>query len=274
MTRTALIRDLFSYGFPTLQLGGQGPLATDGHGCRPGALLDDSIVDSCDTFVAKGCSQGSKSLPSAPEVTHNDKQQVMAAGVSSGLDNCDCKTNSHIQEQEIYLFIEAKVREVCRLEIEKLKSEASSFYANETISSLQKENDTLKQRLQELESRHTSMKQDATTLTLIDENKSLLTAIRLLNSELQADLNCNLFSDVVSNNSSHLLNIISRIQKTGKPENRLRREIRHKTENSSNVNPGCDEFPVSIYPSNFPGQTDGKVGRETRQRRKSVLNSY
>ena len=57
-------------------------------------------------------------------------------------------------------------------------------------------------------------------------------------------------------------------------ENRLRRETRHKTENSSNVNPGCDEFPVSIYPSNFPGQTDGKVGRETRQRRKSVLNSY
>ena len=47
---------------------------------------------------------------------------------------------------------------------------------------LQKENGTLKQRLQELESRHTSMKQEATTL--IDEN-SLMTAIRLLNNELQ-----------------------------------------------------------------------------------------
>ena len=35
-------------------------------------------------------------------------------------------------------------------------------------------------------------------------------------------------------------------------ENRLRRETYHKTENSSNVNPVCDEFPVSIYPSNFP----------------------
>ena len=56
-------------------------------------------------------------------------------------------------------------------------------YANETISSLQKENDTLKQRLQELESRHTSMKQEATIF--IDENKSLMTAIRLLNNELQ-----------------------------------------------------------------------------------------
>ena len=75
------------------------------------------------------------------------------------------------------------MREVCLHEIEKLKSEASSSYANETISSLQKENDTLKQRLQELESRHTSMKQEATTL--IDENKSLMTAIRLLNNELQ-----------------------------------------------------------------------------------------
>ena len=96
------------------------------------------------------------------------------------------KTNSHIQDQEIYSFIETKVREVCLHEIEKLKSEASSSYANETISSLQKENDTLKQRLQELESRHTSMKQEATTL--IDENKSLMTAIMLLNNELQTVL--------------------------------------------------------------------------------------
>ena len=78
------------------------------------------------------------------------------------------------------------MREVCLHEIEKLKSEASSSYANETISSLQKENDTLKQRLQELESRHTSMKHEATTL--IDENNSLMTAIRLLNNELQTVL--------------------------------------------------------------------------------------
>ena len=42
------------------------------------------------------------------------------------------KANSHIQEQEIYSFIETKVREVCLHEIEKLKSEASSSYANET----------------------------------------------------------------------------------------------------------------------------------------------
>ena len=96
------------------------------------------------------------------------------------------KRNSHIQDQEIYSVIETKVREICLHEIEKLKSEASSSYANETISSLQKENDTLKKRLQELKSRHTSMKQKATTL--IDENKSFITAIRLLNNELQTVL--------------------------------------------------------------------------------------
>ena len=92
----------------------------------------------------------------------------------------------HIQDQGIYSFIETKVREVCLHEIEKLKSGASSSYANETISSLQKENDTPKQRLQELESRHRSMQQEATIL--IDENKSLMTAIRLLNNELQTVL--------------------------------------------------------------------------------------
>ena len=75
----------------------------------------------------------------------------------------------------------------------KLKSEASSSYANETISSLWKENDTLKQRLQELEFRHASMKQKASTL--IDENNSFITAIRLLNNELKIvlkadDLRC------------------------------------------------------------------------------------
>ena len=42
-------------------------------------------------------------------------------------------------------------------------------------------------------------------------------------------------------------------------ENHLRRETCHKMENSSNVNPVYDEFPVAIYPSNFPGQTDKKV---------------
>ena len=29
------------------------------------------------------------------------------------------------------------------------------------------------------------------------------------------------------------------------------------------MHPVSDEFPVSIYPSYFPGQTDGKVGRES-----------
>ena len=62
--------------------------------------------------------------------------------------------------------------------IEKLKSEASISYVNETITTLESENDTLKQRLQEMESRYTSMKKEAKTLR--DENKSLMTVIRLL----------------------------------------------------------------------------------------------
>ena len=41
---------------------------------------------------------------------------------------------------DIYSFIEIKVKEVCRLEIEKLKQEASTSYSNETIASLREEN--------------------------------------------------------------------------------------------------------------------------------------
>ena len=47
-------------------------------------------------------------------------------------------------------------------------------------------------------------------------------------------------------------------------ENRLRPEAHHKTGNSSNVIPVRDEFPVSIFPSNFPGQTDEKVVRNMK----------
>ena len=38
-------------------------------------------------------------------------------------------------EEDIYSFIEIKVKDVCRLEIEKLKLEASSSYSNKTIAS-------------------------------------------------------------------------------------------------------------------------------------------
>ena len=76
-----------------------------------------------------------------------------------------------IQDHEIISFIEAKVREICCHEIEKLKAKASESYANETITSLQRENDSLKQRLQEMESRYASMKDEANNLN--NENKRL-----------------------------------------------------------------------------------------------------
>ena len=138
------------------------------------------------------CDLDDESLDVASEchvVVENDKPQADTSEFSESFSNETddfIKPISLIQDQELYSFIETKVREVCRREVEKLKSEASSSYANETISLLQKENDTLKQRLQELESRHANMKLEATTL--IDENKSLMTAIRLLNNELQTVL--------------------------------------------------------------------------------------
>ena len=71
------------------------------------------------------------------------------------------KVQSFIQDQEIYLFIEAKVREVSCKEIENLKSQASTSHANETIKTLESENDTLTQRLRKMESHYTSMKEEA-----------------------------------------------------------------------------------------------------------------
>ena len=44
---------------------------------------------------------------------------------------------------DIYSFIEIKVKEVCHLEIEKLKQEAITSYSNETIAFLREENNLL-----------------------------------------------------------------------------------------------------------------------------------
>ena len=68
-------------------------------------------------------------------------------------------------------------------EIDNLKCEASASYANELIMSLQKENKELQEKLQELESNHIILNQEANSLR--EENKSLLTVIRLMNNELQ-----------------------------------------------------------------------------------------
>ena len=88
-----------------------------------------------------------------------------------------------LRVDDIYSFIEIKVKEVCRLEVDKLKLEASTSYSNETIASLREENNLLNIRLQELESRYESVREEARTLS--DENKSLMTVIRLLNKESQ-----------------------------------------------------------------------------------------
>jgi len=62
--------------------------------------------------------------------------------------------------EDIYSFIEIKVKDVCRLEIENLKSETTSSCSNETIASLREENNLLNGRIQELESRYESVTQE------------------------------------------------------------------------------------------------------------------
>ena len=91
---------------------------------------------------------------------------------------------SPISVEDIYSYIEIKVKDVCRLEIERLKLEARSSYSNETIASLREENNLLNERIQELESRYKSVREEARSLS--DDNKSLMTVIRLLGKESQA----------------------------------------------------------------------------------------
>ena len=72
---------------------------------------------------------------------------------------------------DIYSFIEIKVKEVCRLEIEKLKQKVGTSYSNETIASLWEENNLLNIRLQELESRNESLREEGSFENEALENK-------------------------------------------------------------------------------------------------------
>ena len=87
------------------------------------------------------------------------------------------------QFEDLSSFNEFKVKEVCRFEMDDLKSEVSASYANELIMSLQNENNELQEKLQELESCHIILKQEANSLR--EENNILLTVMQLMNNELQ-----------------------------------------------------------------------------------------
>ena len=122
----------------------------------------------------------------AAKISEHISQAVGNDSKTSQVKENSVNAQLFIQDREIISFIEAKVREICCHEIEKLKAEASESYANETITTLQRENDTLKQRLREMEFGYASMKDEANNLN--NENKSLMTVIRLLNNELQTAL--------------------------------------------------------------------------------------
>ena len=95
---------------------------------------------------------------------------------------CPC-SNDKLTIDDLSSFIEAKVNEVCRFEIENLKSEASASYVNDLVLSLRNENKDLQDKFQDLESHYITLKREANSLR--EENKSLLTVIRLMNNELQ-----------------------------------------------------------------------------------------
>jgi len=73
---------------------------------------------------------------------------------------------------------------ILRSEISELRNSTTLSKTSEE-SSLQMENKDLKQRLQDLEKRHDALRLEAKALH--DENKSLITALRLLNVEIEKE---------------------------------------------------------------------------------------
>jgi len=152
-------------------------------------------------------------------------------------------SNDKLIFEDLYSFIEAKVKEVCRFEIENLKSEASASYANELVISLQNENKDLHDKLQELESHHTILKQEANSLRegieiqkprakpflisnwyrppnspieLFDKFEVLLAKIEAENveSNILGDINCDMMAVTPANETRHLIELCELFQHT------------------------------------------------------------
>ena len=111
-----------------------------------------------------------------PEVTDNGKQQVMAAGEGSGLDNCDCKGLS----RELFAEMEGIKLELVILQKQveaNTRSLSSNRLSEETIINeelqplelrrIRNENRALRQRLSHLENTYKSLKREARSESLM-----------------------------------------------------------------------------------------------------------
>ena len=119
----------------------------------------------------------------------------MAAGEGSGLDNRDCKGLSRellakmegIKLELVILQkqVEANTRSLSsdrQREETIINEELNEEHQPLELTRLRNENRALRQRLSDLENGYESLKREAGSI--LDENKSLVTALRLLNNEI------------------------------------------------------------------------------------------
>ena len=100
-------------------------------------------------------------LRAAIQSQEHGEEPIERSSSNAGMDKHEAAwtfSNNKLTIEDLSSFIEGKVKEVCRFEIENLKSEVSASYANELIISLQNENSELQEKLQKLESHHTILK--------------------------------------------------------------------------------------------------------------------
>ena len=163
---------------------------------KDGPLLKEQLVNLFQRNEAQKPIDDADSLLSANSTAlqsggQGRKQQVMAAGEGSGLDNCDCNGLS----RELFAEMEGIKLELVILQKQveaNTRSLSSNLQSEETIISeelqplelarLRNENRALTQRLSDLENSYESLKREARSI--LDENKSLVTALRLLNNEI------------------------------------------------------------------------------------------
>ena len=168
---------------------------------KDGPLLKEQLVNLCQTSEAqKPIDNGDSLLLNAtalqsggqgPKATNTDKQQVKAAGEGSGFHNCDCKGLS----RELFSEMEGVKLELVILQKQveaNTRSLSSDQQMEEIVTNdelqpleltrLRNENRALRERLSDLENGYESLKREARSI--LDENKSLVTALRLLNNEI------------------------------------------------------------------------------------------
>ena len=225
--------DLLPPNSTELQSGGHGLHATDAHGCP-----ENDGHDCPEHFVNNN-----------HKMSFNDT----ASHVSS--DQCQGCTSLGSKLHQLKVYFQSEIdslnEKVLNCPANRQNSSPSHDGSSPNVTELLKENQDLQRRLLEIESKYENLKTE--TKIINDENKSLITALRLLNNEFSPQDGSNLHptpsEGVEVNNSQHICDTSAVFTKVTSKQNKGR-PTSQRSRNQKNQSKEPPKGPTTSEPEN------------------------